>query len=1147
MNLTQDQQKAVDTRGGKIVIGAAAGSGKTAVLSRRVINYILSGGSIKDLLIVTFTILAAKEMKERIKVNIQNALNNDKNNIHLQKELILIEDADIMTMDSFYSKLIKENFHLLNIKPDFKIISEVELSVLEKKVIANLIEELLLQNNESFKKLLDNFSNPKSGKTIEDLIIKFNKFIDDIPFSEKWLNELDNIYNVGNFNSSVWSEILYNDFKINLNDYKVLYKDVINESVLEDNLTLKLTPFFEEERTYIEKLIKFVEELKYDELIKYVESYSFSNFPIIRGYTDHSTVIKAKHVRSSFRNFIDSYKKKIDLYRPESFNFTIKAMSPIIHELAHTTLLYRKKLEEELFKQNYLTFKSIPQLLLKILIDDYNHLTGEYKRTSYAKQIEEMYEEILIDEYQDTNLIQDLIFKSISKDNTNLFIVGDVKQSIYGFRSARPELLNSEKSSASLDSFPMLINLSKNFRSRDYVINFTNYVFSKIMDLNFGNMEYNEGEKLNLGAIFEEYKDSVVEISILNSDEDAELEITNKERDALFVASKINELMSNNYQVYDNKIKGFRSIKYSDIAILLRNNENKDYVKALFDLGIPVYTESAPVYFDNYEVKLIIEMLEFIDNPYNEVALVSLLRSPIFMFSPNELLEIRLVDLKDNLYNNLKKLNKEKINNFLEKTQKWRELGAKLAVDKLLVSVYNDSDLITILSIGRESEQITKNILEMIVYAEEFVKSGKYLLNEFLNYLKELIDNKVKLEGVNPPPDKDSVLITTIHKSKGLEFPVVFLPNLDKRFNVGDLKDELITDIDYYLSFKLRNYENYTADSNIILELMKKRINQKALEEEMRVLYVALTRAKEKLILSGTVNKLSDKINKVTSLIGNERKILPSYLLNANSYMDWILPLVIKHGSENVLQNYTDIYIKKFNDVVEFKVDIISNNNFNGDRKFYSISLSDIDFEDVKNVLTFTLPNASKYKESMSVTEINSSNYFKEPMFVKGTQGTTVGTIYHKIIEKLPIKKYNVEDLKEEVNNLISKNIITTEEKKKVDINKIYTYLNSDIYNNVILNGTSYKEHEISFLIPANLVDDEVNEGEILVEGIIDLFCLVDDSVYIIDFKSDLATESELIEKYKKQLDLYEYYFKNKYKNFYKYIYSLHLGKFISI
>ena len=1158
MNWTKEQQLAIETREKKLIVSAAAGGGKTAVLSARIIDYLIKGGRIDKLLVVTFTNLAASEMKERIKKNLNQVLINNPNNLHLQQQLLLIEQASIMTMDAFYNKLIKENFMFLNISPDFKIIDEMEYLIIKNNKARELIEELM-GNNKEITNLLDNFSDYRNGMTIEELLIKFNDNLNKRPYPDYWLDRLEQVYQVDNFNDSLWSEILYQELEIDFNSYLNLYLEVIEEIKYDDILFEKLDSFINEESKFFDKIIEAIKEKDLETIITLVKTFDLKRYPSIKGYANYPLSLKIKAMRTEFKKLLKDYNEL--LIKKENFHADIKTINLIIKELVMVTKLYREKLKQIREKDNFYSFDDIPPLVLKLLIKDYDFESGQITKTEVALDIEKEFDEILIDEFQDTNLVQNLIFSCLSKNENNLFIVGDVKQSIYGFRGARPDLLIKEKQKASKNQTSKLITLSKNFRSRKEVLNFCNYLFSKIMSNYYGEIDYSEPEFLNLGAYYLDNKNNEVELHLLTEltspkMELKETELSNQEKEASVISNRIKELFDSNYQVFEPNNNQYRPLLQSDIAILLRSpGEFGNLLKdTLINNGFNVYTNRTPIYFNNYEIKLVIAILKIINNPYDEISLVAVMRSPLFAISPDLLMKIRNLNQHNNLYSNVLQMkNNPLIAKFLEKLNCYRLKAKTLNISKLLNYIYNDTKIMAIMSALDNGKIKIKNLLEMINHANKYIENNEPSLYNFISYIDTLIDNNYSFEGINPATEKDSIFITTIHQAKGLEFPIVILPRLDKEFNFKDLIEELLIDNNYYLGFKLRNHNNFTINSNLILELIKKEKKNRQLAEELRIFYVALTRTKEKLIMTGIIKNLKQKIIETNSLIGSDPNLSLAYLKTAKSMMDWVLPVAIKHHTQNELHELGEIDIKTYYNPLNLKVYLKDLNNLILNKEnFKTKEVKKVDNQALIKSLNYNYPYEKiNYKTKMSVSELNiTSRKPLKPIFVDDKKQLIVGTTYHKILEHLSFIDYNFQSFKNAVLELVNKNIITKEELNIINLNKIFNFFKHPFYVTTIYNKAIKKEVPLFFTMKINEIDqNSKREDELIIDGIIDLVIETETIIYIIDYKSDIiSNEEELINKYKKQLDLYEYALRKKTKKeISKYLYSFHLDKFIEL
>lgn len=1125
MAWTPDQQRAINTRGGKILVSAAAGSGKTAVLSQRVLNYILSGKDVDKLLIVTFTDAASVEMKTRIKKNIQEEVLKNPSE-HLKRQLILIDNTKITTMDAFYNEMVKQNFEKLGIKKDFSILSSFEEELIKKKVINNLYEESL--NDNEFLSLLS-FFNITDETLIKDIIYKLDNFFKSIPFYEKFMDEF-----IDKYSTNYYKELLLNIIKKDFESYEKLYDEVKEELYSSSSDFDKLNVNLNEEKEFIRRMLEIS---SFDDLSVVLRTTSFNKLPVIRGHKDDYVYEKYKKLRSNLK---DIYQKKLEDLKninESIFNNELLIQKKILINLFNNVKKFRKMLLEEKIKVNKFSFSDIPLFVIDLLIKD-------NKKTPLANKISSLYDEILIDEYQDTNMLQSIIFNAISNNEENLFVVGDIKQSIYRFRSACPDIFNEDKEKSNLNSFPMLINLSLNFRSRLSVLSFSNFIFENIMSKYLGEVTYDDKEMLYNGFPYDIKEDTITEINIIDNitKEDNEDDLTKIDKEAIFVANKIKELIDSKYKVLDKKTGKYRNIMPGDIAILIRNLTHSDkYVSALLNRNIGVFCDKNLDFFDNYDVMLIISLLKVIDNYLDDISLISVLTSNLFNVSDSEIAKLRLKEKKCYLYESIINSDNLELKKIIDILDDIKNYSTKNNLVNSIVYMYKKLDIIK--KIGTNKNKI-KNLNLMIKNAKDFSDKKECMLHEFVRYIDDLIYDKSSFEGQSPISDGSNVLITTIHKSKGLEYPVVILPSFSSKFNTNDLTDSILMDKTYGVSFDLFDKDRNCFYTPLSKMAIKEKIKILNLSEELRVLYVAMTRAKEKIIITGYVNNLENKLSKISYLIGNKRVIDTMYLTSCNSYLDFVLACLIKHKDGKILRDYASLDVKTHNYDCNFKVNIINSNLIKDEKLVIK--------EEEKNILEEEKIN---YDASLvnvplmlSVSSIKNEKvkYTRKPYFINNSyKKTNIGTLYHKILEVLPIKRYTYESLKGKLEQLINK-----DELKLIDLNKILSYLDSNIYNLLLKSDKIYKEKEVSFMINSSLYDENLKEGQILITGIIDLMFKYNDTYYIVDYKTDdIKDANELVIRYKKQLDLYEIAVKNIFNadKVKKIIYSIKLNEIIEL
>lgn len=1121
MAWTSDQLKAIKTKGGKILVSAAAGSGKTAVLSERVLNNVLSGMDIDKMLIVTFTEAAALEMKERIKNKLEEECSKQKDNKHLFNQLSLIEVAKITTMDSFYSELVKDNFDKLDIMPDFSILTNAEEKLLKNNVIKSVLSESFDDGN--YIKLL-NILNVNNKDLIKDKVISIESFLSTIPFYKDCINDF-----ISKYDGDYYKDLYINSIKENMYSYKKLYEEISVSLKSSSSDFDKLDANISEEENIINSILKCN---SFDDISNIIKHVSFSRLVSIRGHNDDYIFNKYKMVRDSLKTEINKKLNFLICMSDQTYIEENKLTKNSLITLFDVVIKFKERLLLEKKKINKYSFSDIPLFVIELLYKD-------NKKTNLANEISDCYDEILIDEYQDTNKLQSVIFNAISKNMENLFLVGDIKQSIYRFRSACPEIFNNDKNSSFNDRFPMLITLSKNFRSRDLVLDFCNYIFETIMSDEIGEVEYNDLEKLYPGATFLDNSSAISEVDIIDFEsKDENDDMSKVEKEASYVANRVKTLLDDKYQVYD-KNGYFRCVRPSDIAILSRSlSDSEIYVKALKDKDISVYCNKDLVFFDNYDVKLIIAILKVVDNIYDDISLMTVLKSKLFNVTDNEIALTRLDNKYCYLYDSIRKSNNINLNNILDIISDIKVYALSNSLPDILNYIYNKLDVINI--IGTNKNKI-KNLNIMINNAKEFSVNGKSL-HEFVTYIEEILLDKSSFAGANPLSDGDNVLISTIHKSKGLEYPIVFLVNTGKKFNEEDFKNDYLIDSNYGIAFDLFEEENKYTYETISKMVLKDKMKLLMLSEELRILYVALTRAKEKIIITGTINNLSKNLIDASYLIGDDKQVDKMYLKSCNSYLKFILASLIKHKEATILRDYADISCNTYLDDAKFKINIINSNDIASN---ISADINEnICFKDeiITNYVYNLVP------EHLSVSDIKNADhsYLRKPYFLNSEEkGTTVGTLYHRIFELLPIKKYDMNLLKEELDKLN----ISNKEKSIININKIFAFLNSNLYSLLLNSEAVYKEKEIYFYIDSKYYDSTTN-GKILLDGVIDLLFVYDSCYYIVDYKTDNVSDINILkDRYSVQLDLYELAIKEKYniENVRKFIYSITLDKYIEL
>lgn len=1161
---TEEQQQAINEKGANILVAAAAGSGKTAVLVERIINKVINEKiDIDRILVVTFTSAAASEIRERILEAIYKKLEENPEDTNLQKQINLINKANISTIHSFCLDVIRNNFYELDISSNFRVADTTEIELMKYEVLDELFEEKYLSNDKDFEDLINIYTGYRGDEGLQNLVLNIYKFIQSSPFPEKWLNDKVNLFKNTNqdFAQTIWGKTILENIEEELTEGIMQLQNILKDMKKIDELS-KFTKIIQEDIYNLEDILRYTNS--WDNTLTKINNLVWQKWP-----TDKKITIdlkeQAKEVRNKVKEIINKSIKKKIAYDSIQANEDINEMHVTLTKLKNLLVEFMFKFASKKKEKNVVDFNDIEHFALKILIGE----NGE--ATELAKKYREKFQEIAIDEYQDSNLVQEQILTSISKGN-NIFMVGDVKQSIYKFRQARPELFLEKyknynlKQEISGNSLGLKIQLFKNFRSRENILNITNLVFQNIMSEKVGEIEYNEKEYLNYSAGYKEPEENTdyagkTELHIIDLKEKEEIFINDEEIDekievekiensvleAKFVAKKINELLNSNYMVFD-KEQGYRKITPKDIIILLRATTNiaPIYEKELADLNLPVFSDSSSQYLDTMEIQIIVSILKIINNPIQDIPLVTVLRSPIFAFTDNDLISIRLTDKSCSFYESMIKarlvVNEQlnsKIDNVIYYLEKWKQEEKYLPLDELIWQIYIDTNLINIVGLMPNGAIRQANLKMLFEKAKQFENASFKGLFNFINFIDRLKNNNGDLSSAKLIGENENVIrIMSIHKSKGLEFPVVFLCGTGKSFNMRDLNEDILLHQDMGIGPKLIDFERRIEYDTLAKEAIKLKIKLETLSEEQRILYVALTRAKEKLIITGISKDLEKDFKQKRELlqIYNENMNIIDYKLvkKYKTYLDWLELVYLKN--ENKITDIATLYTytktdleKELNNKEQEKLNNIKEKIFENTKDLK-------DTENIKEILNwkYRYKKSSEIPTKTAVTRLQAEEDKKIelteiPKFMGKEKKITPaekGTLMHLCIQRLNEKQtYTKETIKQMIQSLVLKEIITTTEADAINIDTLYKYTKSALWNDLSKAKEIHKEQPFYINIPAKEIYENIETDEnILVQGIIDLYYISEDNkLILIDYKTDYAKKpEELINKYKTQLSIYK-------------------------
>ena len=1228
---TDEQLLAIETRGKNLLVAAAAGSGKTAVLVERIIKIITDDNNpvdIDKLLVVTFTNAAASEMRERIGDAISKKLEEMPDSKMLQRQLALLNKSNITTIHSFCLDIIKNNFHLIDLDPGFRIGDETECTIIKQDVLIELFEDKYDKEDEGFLNLIEAYCTNRDDERLKEIVLKLYNFSMSGPWPSVWLREKAQEFNINSLDElekASWYKVLKESLYLDLNNAKNGLDEAIKICEEDSDLApylLTLKP----ELNGIENAINSL-NLNLEQIYKAIKDIEFAYRikTVKKGLGDELDKKKVKSLR-------DDVKKKINQIKGGVFSVSldetlngIKNMYPIIKSLTELVIEFSDRYVKKKMERVILDFNDLEHLCLKILTC--NDENGEVYASSVAQKFREKFEEVLVDEYQDSNNVQETIISMVSRkdlDNPNVFMVGDVKQSIYRFRQAKPELFLEKYNSYSEEDNKKnrKIMLYKNFRSREEVIKGVNFIFKSLMSKTVGELDYTDKEALNLGASYDEInKDNVyfqdnefidldkievsgaLELHILDKSsdfEDGKNEINDeddKENDneedlsavaieARIIAKRIKELINPSdgkcFMVFDKNLNRYRKITYKDIVILLRSTKNwaDTIVEELSFGGIPVYADINTGYFQTIEIRTIMSLLHIIDNPMQDIYTIASMRSPIFAFTSEELADIRILNRDNYFYLNVKDIAEdvydERINKslkdkcvyFIEKIGSWREKSLYMPIDEFLWYLYSDTSYYGYVGAMVNGIQRQANLRILFQRAKQYEQTSFKGLFNFINFINKLRKSSgdlgtAKILGEN----EDVVRIMSIHKSKGLEFPVVFLSGCGKQFNLRDINDSLLFHEELGIGADCIDIKKRIRYTTLQKYAIKKKFELETLSEEMRILYVALTRAKEKLIITGSSYNLQKDIDACYKAgVKGFNKVIPSELLKQKSYLKWIMTALIKHKDGDILRQGKNEFVEISDDLSSWKINFHKKSDFGTENVEDSIEKKNISIlslnysnfevdEEIRKRLEFRY----KYRDvcsvpsNISVSDIKKAeeeifepqaeNLFseeknrKKPRFImeeKGLSKAEKGTAMHFVMQKLDLNKVNLlNEIKEQIKNMFEKGLITKDEEESINIFKIQKFFKSNLGQRLL---KAYKENkqvfrELPFIteipvkrIEKDLIDKIFNNEKLRLQGIIDCFFEEDDGIVLLDYKTDYVEngkEKEILDKYRVQIDLY--------------------------
>lgn len=1180
---TDKQWQAVFDSGDNLLVSASAGSGKTSVLVRRVIEKLKNGSNIDELLIVTFTEAAAREMKERIQQALQDAINKEsqqERRNHFVKQLTLLPRAPISTLHAFCLTIIRRFYFLIDLDPVFRMLTDdTERLLLKEEVWEELRESYFDSSDQEFYRLAENFSNDRSDDGFTDLIMSLYDFAKANPNTADWLKQLPQNYDttqglVGNklYQNQVKPLILAN-LQTAIGQQKTALEIAQNAGSME-----KAELLLENELEQARRLWSYVNEDNVEQAYEQLSTFDFQRYPTFNKQEELKEISEdsIKPRRNSAKELI----KETETYfaqPPEKMLELMDYTKPLVKKMGEVTLNFVEKYQKRKQVKGVLDFNDLEHFALDIL-------RGSGKGSEASNYYRERFEEVLVDEYQDTNRLQEAILFWLCNPEPeygNLFMVGDVKQSIYAFRLADPTLFVDKYSAFAYNEGGRRIILAENFRSRKEVLQFTNLVFEQLMDETVGQIPYDEAAQLVPGlSLFPASENFNTELLLYEKEveEDPTVVDDKTEGELYLVALKIKELVENKFMIYDKKQKENRPITYEDIVLLTPTRKNNLVIMDVFkQFQIPLEVNDAQNYFQATEVQVMVSLLEIIDNPYQDIPFAAVLRSAIVGLNEEELTKIRLAKKEGNYYEAfLSYLENEdelakRLRSFNEQLESWRSLSRRRALSELIWTIYQETaylDYVIGLPSGR---QRYANLVALAHRAETYEQSSFRGLYQFIRFIEKMQEKDKDLAEPLALSQEDAVRVMTIHASKGLEFPVVFLLDMTKQFNYSDFTTRYIFEEKLGAGIQYIDQEQVCYDTLPYQAIKQQRI-KKMLSEEMRKLYVALTRAEQKLYLVGSYKTKEEALKSWQKALDQENKVLdPALRLKGKAnLMDWVGMTLIRHPD---MQNYIQADSKKTIEhpahfaihwsnqaqlaeaIKEYQNPEPQRENLTPPEKAEVNELQqrlDFVYPMQKSTKTTSYQSVSEMKRLYndpdeqqlnkisweSTLEQQQNQHYRyvseelaRPRFMQEEKvdAATIGSATHNLLQLLPLTiPPTFDNIKQRLAKLVEQQQIESQVAEKIDLSAILWFFQTELGEKILATPELvHREQPFSMLKDAREVflDFDEADAELLIHGIVDGYIEYEDYVILYDFKTDVVyneqRKQELINNYQGQLRLY--------------------------